>query len=1010
MVFLEALLTILLISFSLEDCNSNCETCLEFTTDNENMQCITCNKNLFFIVNTTNCVEIKNYLDYYFNKTDQKLYPCSLFEGTNCYECNPFLNSSGICLSCKRGYKYNNETKECIKCGEKEYAIIINDFDGCSREYQNIFCDKYITSCIPYEKEEEITCTEEAPIYDYINKSCNEFECENNNLKEGICYPYKKKFIDKILFISWFNDEPKYIRFPNYFNDNSFLFIEVTCELRYVRTKLLESKTKSRRYYFFNEEGRGFFNPINDEYEKLLHFEKKNTRFLSTGIALKTNGSEKYRYFLNFECYNYNMELYDMKTGTISYDNIFEIAELTQFFRIEYLLGWIQLIKLKEENRFLAALYVRQYISSNKKNEVRLLFIIFQFNNSDDEEFNLYSFKKINLYTAMTFEFDEYTRFYVIQTKKGHFWVSAFANGYNLILMHGDTLDPMDIFYNVDFFTAEVFHKLLFIKDEIFLIGYYRKATTFQFYIFEYGSDKKLYTLLSFVINLSNYEGAMISDLIVLSEVRIVFVAQKWHGKRITLYILDLFDNYRSLVANKIKLNIYDQKMELRRRMAFMFRYKDLLGLHFENTEGRNGFILFGYYNSTDPKHIYNIKKEGLNYEITLENYLTLQSNIFVYEKKCVKIIEIPNLEESGLYLISNITKNVIKKGDCIDLNTKISLNFVYNGIIKKGNYLFKFCGVLEEPKFEKFSEFSDSLWSSWTSDLNEKYMGLYNERRNTNITGRVALLQIIVLNDTQIFCDDIYNETALRNEKGEYITCGNGKFYDVDNANEITQRHLGSKYYFNKNKNEYIKCHEKCKRCSKAYNDTNMNCDECFDNFFLRDGICLDDSICDYKYYYDIDLKLTCIDKDKFCPDFKPFEDAITKECIEKCDINDLNNNICNPTNNPISINKTEKLLLSNVQFLNLEEKLLKNKEKYSIIGNNISFIFSTSEIEKKELYENLNGSSIILNECENILKNNYFIPENIPIAILKKEKMNSNSNNLDIYYEKITFSIKKI
>ena len=127
MVFLEVLLTILLISFSLEDCNSNCETCLEYTTDNENMQCITCNKNLFFIVNTTNCVEIKNYLDYYFNMTDQKLYPCSLFEGTNCYECNPFLNSSGICLSCKRGYKYNNETKECIKCGEKEYAIIIND-------------------------------------------------------------------------------------------------------------------------------------------------------------------------------------------------------------------------------------------------------------------------------------------------------------------------------------------------------------------------------------------------------------------------------------------------------------------------------------------------------------------------------------------------------------------------------------------------------------------------------------------------------------------------------------------------------------------------------------------------------------------------------------------------------------------------------------------------------------------------------------------------------------------
>ena len=38
MVFLEALLTILLISFSLEDCNSNCETCLEFTTDNDSVK------------------------------------------------------------------------------------------------------------------------------------------------------------------------------------------------------------------------------------------------------------------------------------------------------------------------------------------------------------------------------------------------------------------------------------------------------------------------------------------------------------------------------------------------------------------------------------------------------------------------------------------------------------------------------------------------------------------------------------------------------------------------------------------------------------------------------------------------------------------------------------------------------------------------------------------------------------------------------------------------------------
>ena len=102
--------------------------------------------------------------------------------------------------------------------------------------------------------------------------------------------------------------------------------------------------------------------------------------------------------------------------------------------------------------------------------------------------------------------------------------------------------------------------------------------------------------------------------------------------------------------------------MEYGQRYSLAFKYKDILGIHFENIEGRNGFILFGYFNSTDPKHIYNIKKEGLNYEIILENYLTLQSNIFGYEKKFIKIIEIPNIEESGIYLISNITKNIIRK------------------------------------------------------------------------------------------------------------------------------------------------------------------------------------------------------------------------------------------------------------------------------------------------------------------------------------------------------------
>ena len=57
----------------------------------------------------------------------------------------------------------------------------------------------------------------------------------------------------------------------------------------------------------------------------------------------------------------------------------------------------------------------------------------------------------------------------------------------------------------------------------------------------------------------------------------------------------------------------------------------------------------------------------------------------------------------------------------------------------------------------------------------------------------------------------------------------------------------------------------------------------------------------------------------------------------------------------------ETYKKLQKKVGYLNLQEKLLKNKEKFIIFGNTVSFIFSTSEIEKNDLYSIYNDSSII-------------------------------------------------
>ena len=139
----------------------------------------------------------------------------------------------------------------------------------------------------------------------------------------------------------------------------------------------------------------------------------------------------------------------------------------------------------------------------------------------------------------------------------------------------------------------------------------------------------------------------------------------------------------------------------------------------------------------------------------------------------------------------------MIKKDDCINFNTEIKLNFAYNGIIKNGNYSFKFYGVLEEQSLDGIFMYSDEYyWTIEEEELDQKYKDFYDEHRNINITGQASLVQINVSNDIKVFCDSKYNDTSLKSKEGINITCGDGKFFNIENAHEITQLYLGNKYY----------------------------------------------------------------------------------------------------------------------------------------------------------------------------------------------------------------------
>ena len=749
------------ISFALFDdnCHEKCQTCKEFSLDSTNMKCLSCKNNLNFLVNTSNCVDKDDYPSYYLNITDQILYPCSNFK-SNCYECEQFNENSGKCLSCEKGYKYNDNLQECQKCNQDEFPVIITNFFNCKKSKVGK-CDLYITKCIP-KNNNQIICPEEAPILNKINESCHEYDCPKNGFVEGVCSFWDKEMEikNKILYINWLNNGSKYLRYPSYNIDNSgYLLIELTGELGFATDTHSIIKNNKRKFYFYDEEGRGCFDKINDIYEKKIETRKKNIRYISTSIALKNYGGY---HFLNFESYEGNLELYNLITGEISTEKELEISNILNSV---YNQSKTQLLKLNEWNQYLFGHFLKMKISGIYRNT--LTYIIFSLEYS--KKVDVYSLNPVK-YQNLLIDDENCSDFCFAQLEKGNILVSYIYNESYLLIYDFTYAKNFTISTNM---FKNAFFKLLIIKQDIVFICFYSgDEFSLKINIFDYDDINKqfIYFLLNTHIKTNDNEGKYKgkADIIFLSENKAAFLIKCLNCKRIIIYLINFFENYSKYISIKFNIDLYEEKLSnLDNGYSLIFKYKDILGFQFENIEGENGFILFGYYNSTDPKKILNLKKDALNYNIFLKDYLNLQSNIFYYQIKCIKIIDIPSSYDSGIYLFSDVTQDKIIIGDCIDINTKLSLYFSYNGTIKSGNYPFKFAGVLEEANYSIIEKNSDGYLSNEENNKSKNYyIEEYDRRRKTDIVGKVALLQINVLNDFKVSCDKKYDEFAIKKKK----------------------------------------------------------------------------------------------------------------------------------------------------------------------------------------------------------------------------------------------------
>ena len=95
-----------------QNCYQNCETCENYSEEENDQNCLTCRLGFFFQEGTKNCYRLRPNRTY-FDEEKQIWAPCH----KNCLTCSgKAIVDQFNCLTCESGAKFYPETKNCLKC------------------------------------------------------------------------------------------------------------------------------------------------------------------------------------------------------------------------------------------------------------------------------------------------------------------------------------------------------------------------------------------------------------------------------------------------------------------------------------------------------------------------------------------------------------------------------------------------------------------------------------------------------------------------------------------------------------------------------------------------------------------------------------------------------------------------------------------------------------------------------------------------------------------------------
>ena len=801
------------------------------------------------------------------------------------------------------------------------------------------------------------------------NGNCDLTYCSEKEYSSGVC-----TISNDIIKTQWINNlrifkDYNRMRYNNLaVNSKGDLVLEIsTQESNYKGIRFFYGIKKDGSYLFKNENNESAPTKIitvKDGDEQILRYES-----VITFISLKNDNNDDKQYLLSIGSNKDSVvELYDLENGSVSYVNTFDFTGHQIFSTIS------TIMELKKgETNLKEYLYI---FSGRDENDLK--------NGGSNFRYLLqrYSFNKNNISLNDGYE--------VSQVKMNGYCsrpLSCFQTDSNIIgsfYLTGPKVYMLRI-YDMNLVEKQnytigrvpqmnssigLFYYCALLKDNnLALIFYTSPNNTFpELNLKKVNNDYTVTDKMQFSLDYG-YEFnnvPLYNNFIKIGDYRFLYLTTSINREQLYFLLFDLYNNANNVKIRIFKSNIFSLYSYKIYKEIKTILYNGYLAFSASVCTQNNCdiinakenffsiFLIFGYVNGADStidiskclsENIdNNIVSEDNNLILKLQKLGKIDNNIFGYEfSNQIKLITIPN-ELEFYNRLSSGEKTFVNNGDILELSHEIIQK---SGITKNDQIFFlEYQLVINKPSLQNLNQYTIKVADyPENPTVDEDYINENNKFYSRSVKAEFKLCY-----KTCSSCN--YLGTSPSNQK--CLAC-----LQEDYSFEFTGNCVPEGHYLDIELNEIKKCGEDAKIIIKKNTG-----------------------------------KKICFKKEYNCPEDYPFYLEKSHECIENYSFEELLNEI-------LHMNITNK----NVLIYDLiTEKAIQN---YTMNGSMIikgdnNYVYElTNTFNDNSNNSKYNLSTIDLGECENIVKRENEIDQNIPLIILKLEKTGEVASNRNIQFE---------